>query len=209
MYIGKKRALLKRMKILCVGGNYFVSKNYQTYLITMPLPKRQKHNQKNPKLGKKEEQQEEDRLDDSTTKTSNSYSTESENNSQEEDEWPKKKEGHGKTPSGLTILLEDASGKSRSTITENNIKDNGLLTVIQKSQLMNWAEENFLRKNKITTYEEAIQNKDLHKEICRAMEIGEDAWATVGSEAIKKLRSAMSDRVCQHRKIVKSLYISK
>jgi hypothetical protein len=43
----------------------------------------------------------------------------------------------------------------------------------------------------------------LHKVICKAIGIEESEWAHVGAEAIRKLRSAMSDRVSLHREIVK------
>jgi hypothetical protein len=63
---------------------------------------------------------------------------------------------------------------------------------------MNWAEEQFLCANKIMTFEEATNDVKLHKAACKAMELKNADWAIVGAEAIKKIRSAMSDRVCLH-----------
>jgi hypothetical protein len=85
-------------------------------------------------------------------------------------------------------------GKSISTLSLcPNVAEDGKLTVIQKSKLMNWAEEHFLRANKIMTFEEVAANTKLHEAICRAIGLKDNEWAVVGAEAIKKLRSAMSD----------------
>jgi hypothetical protein len=73
---------------------------------------------------------------------------------------------------------------------------------------MNWAEEQFLRANKIMTFEEATKDVRLHTAASKAMELEDGDWVLVGTEAIKKLRSAMSDRLCIHRKVVKGLYTS-
>jgi hypothetical protein len=50
---------------------------------------------------------------------------------------------------------------------------------------MNWAEEQFLRANKIMTLEEATKDVKLHKATSKAMELEDGDWAIVGSEAIK------------------------
>jgi hypothetical protein len=89
------------------------------------------------------------------------------------------------------------------------VAKDGKLSIIQKSKLMNWAEEHFLRRNKIMMFEEAANDAQLHKAACKAMELKENDWAIVGMEAIRKLRSAMSDRVSIHRKVVKKEYMGK
>jgi hypothetical protein len=115
----------------------------------------------------------------------------------------------------IDMEIEIGSGKDSSlssiglpgTITK---KQSGLvLSVIQKSRLSNWAEHHFLRANKIMSFDEAANDTKLHKAICKAVGIEESDWAHVGAEAIRKLRSAMSDRVSLHRKIVKGLYFGK
>jgi hypothetical protein len=60
-------------------------------------------------------------------------------------EVPKKKDGETDTSS-----LATGTKKTR-------VATNGKLTIIQKSKLMNWAEEQFLRANKIMTFEEATK----------------------------------------------------
>jgi hypothetical protein len=112
-------------------------------------------------------------------------------------------------PEEMTIDL--GSSKVSSNIStlgacEDVAKSGGLLSVIQKSKLMNWAEDNFLREYKILTYEEAAKKTKVHEEICNAIGIEITNWAIVGSEIIKRLRSAMSDRVSLHQKVVKGLY---
>jgi hypothetical protein len=112
-------------------------------------------------------------------------------------EVPKKKDGE-------TDMSSLATGTKKTRVATN-----GKLTIIQKSKLMNWAEEQFLRANKIMTFEEATKDVKLHKAASKAMELEDGDWAIVGAEAIKKLRSAMSDRLCLHRKMVKGLYMGK
>jgi hypothetical protein len=116
-------------------------------------------------------------------------------------------------PEDMTIDVGSGSKGMSSTSTldvcEDVTKTGGLLSVIQKSKLMNWAEDNFLRENKILTFEEAAKKTKLHEEICNAIGIEITNWTIVGSEIIKRLRSAMSDRVSLHRKVVKGLYIGK
>jgi hypothetical protein len=97
-----------------------------------------------------------------------------------------------------------ATGTKKTRVTEN-----GKLTIIQKSKLMNWAEEQFLRANKIMTFEEATKDVKLHAAASKAMELEDGDWVIVGTEAIKKLRSALSDRLCIDRKVVKGLYMGK
>jgi hypothetical protein len=114
-------------------------------------------------------------------------------------EVPKKKDGETDTSS-----LATGMGTKKTHVAKD-----GKLTIIQKSKLMNWAEEQFLRANKIMTFEEASKDVKLHKAASKAMELADGDWAIVGAEAIKKLRGAMSDRMCLHRKVVKGLYMRK
>jgi hypothetical protein len=105
---------------------------------------------------------------------------------------------------------EGEDGKSVSTLTVcPNVAKDGNLTVVQRSNLLNWAEEHFFPGSKIMTFDEAKTNETLRKGICRALGINDVGWAIVGTEAIKKLRSAMSDRLSLNRKVVKGLYIGK
>jgi hypothetical protein len=97
--------------------------------------------------------------------------------------------------------------KSLSTVDAPGGKKGGTLTVIQKARLSNWAEHHFLHANKIMSFEEAVKDTKMHKAICKAIEIDEKDWAVVGTEAIRKLCSAMSDQVSLHRKVVKGLYM--
>jgi hypothetical protein len=115
------------------------------------------------------------------------------------------------SPAGIEILLPTVDGqeKSLSMLTETNVDDNGTLSIIQKTMIANWAEENFLRANKIMTYEEATNHEKLPDALCRAMKIKKEAWLIVGSEAIRKLRSVMSDKLSLHRKAVKHVYTGK
>jgi hypothetical protein len=115
-------------------------------------------------------------------------------------EVPTKKDGETDTSS----LVTGTKGTKKTRVAAD-----GKLTIIQKSNLMNWAEEHFLRANKIMTFEEATKDVKLHKAASNAMELADGDWAIVGAEAIKKLRSAMSDRLCLHRKVVKGLYMGK
>jgi hypothetical protein len=113
-------------------------------------------------------------------------------------------------PEDMIIDVGSSKGMSSTSTLggcEDVTKTGGLLSVIQKSKLMNWAEDNFLRENKILTFEEAAKKTKLHEEICNAIGIEMTKWTIVGSEIIKRLRSAMSDRVSLHRKVVKGLYI--
>jgi hypothetical protein len=121
----------------------------------------------------------------------------------------------GMPPSNIVInkdMEENQEGSKTSvstlTICPNVAKD-GLLTVVQKSNLLNWAEECFFPGSKIITVEEAKKDEKLRDAICHAIGIHEVGWAIVGTEAIKKLRSAMSDRLSLHRKGVRSLYWGK
>jgi hypothetical protein len=121
---------------------------------------------------------------------------------------------YGKTPENMIVKVPNKDGNtdmsSLATGTKKTrVAENGKLTVIQKSKLMNWAEEQFLRANKIMTFEEATKDVRLHAAASKAMELEEGDWVIVGTEAIKKLRSAMSDRLCIHRKVVKGLYMGK
>lgn len=120
-------------------------------------------------------------------------------------------EGGGITgQEGVEIqVIADDVGKSVSALTVSNIAYNGRLTVEQKSQIANWAEQHFLRSNKIMTVEQAAKNMKLRMGICTAIGIKHSEWTIVGSEVIKKLRSIMSDRVSLHRKTVKTLYMGK
>jgi hypothetical protein len=116
-------------------------------------------------------------------------------------------------PEDMTIEVGSSKGMSSTSTLgpacEDVTKSAGLLSVIQKSKLMNWAEDNFLRDYKILTFEEAAKKTKVHEEICTAIGIEKTNWAIVGSEIIKRLRSAMSDRVSLHRKVVKGLYNGK
>jgi hypothetical protein len=115
-------------------------------------------------------------------------------------------------PEDMTIDIGSSKVSSNlSTLGtyEDVAKSGGLLSVIQKSKLMNWAEDNFLREYKILTFKEAAKKTKLHEEICNAIGIENTNWAVVGSEIIKRLRSALSDRVSLHRKVVKGLYNGK
>jgi hypothetical protein len=114
----------------------------------------------------------------------------------------------------VTIRMKDGDTETSSLAVaaehkRTSVAKDGKLTVIQKSKLMNWAEEHFLCSNKIMTFEEAARDVKLHKAASNAMELENGDWAIVGSEAIKKLRSAMSDRLCLHRKVVKGMYMGK
>jgi hypothetical protein len=119
------------------------------------------------------------------------------------------------TPTDMIVAVVNKDGdtdtSSLATGQEKprRVAKDGKLTIIQKSKLMNWAEEHFLRWNKIMTFEEAANNAQLHKAACMAMDLEESDWAFVGPEAIKKLRSAMSDRVSLHRKVTKKEYMGK
>jgi hypothetical protein len=121
---------------------------------------------------------------------------------------------YGKTPENMIVKVPNKDGNtdmsSLATGTKKTrVAENGKLTIIQKSKLMNWAEEQFLRANKIMTFEEATKDVKLHAAASKAMELEDGDWVIVGTEAIKKLRSAMSDRLCIHRKVVKGLYMGK
>jgi hypothetical protein len=106
---------------------------------------------------------------------------------------------------------EEEDGKSVSTLTvfPNVAKDGRNLTVVQISNLLNWAEEHFFSGSKIMTFNEAKANESLCRGICHAIGINDMGWAIVGTEAIKRLRTAMSDRLSLNRKVVKSLYMGK
>jgi hypothetical protein len=94
---------------------------------------------------------------------------------------------------------------SRSLVTgstkKTRVTEKGKLTIIQKSKLMNWAKEHFLRANKIMTLEEATKDVKLHKAVSKAMVLEDGDWAIMGLEVIKKLQSAMSDHLCPHQKL--------
>jgi hypothetical protein len=113
-------------------------------------------------------------------------------------------------PDDMTIDIGSSTGMSSTSTLgpacDDVTKSGGLLSVIQKSKLMNWAEDNFLREYKILTFEEAAKKTKLHEEICNAIGIKKTKWSIIGSEIIKRLRSALSDRVSLHQKIVKGLY---
>jgi hypothetical protein len=120
------------------------------------------------------------------------------------------------TPEDMIVTIRTKDGDTETSSLANavepkktSVAKDGKLTVIQKSKLMNWAEEHFLCSNKIMTFEEAARDVKLHKAASNAMGLENGDWAIVGSEAIKKLRSAMSDRLCVHRKIVKGMYMGK
>jgi hypothetical protein len=102
---------------------------------------------------------------------------------------------------------KDSGSLSTLDLPGTTTKKAGSLSVIQKSRLSNWAEHHFLCANKIMgSYDEVANDiKELHQAICKVLGIEESDWAHVGAEAIKKLRSAMSDRVSLHQKIVKGL----
>jgi hypothetical protein len=121
-----------------------------------------------------------------------------------------------RTPEEMIIDIKKKDGDTDTSSLGTGVQDkprrvakDGKLSIIQKSKLMNWAEEHFLRRNKIMMFEEAANDAQLHKAACKAMELEESDWAIVGMEAIKKLRSAMSDRVSIHRKVVKKEYMGK
>jgi hypothetical protein len=104
------------------------------------------------------------------------------------------------TPANMIVTIPTKDGdtdtSSLAIVVEPKktlVAKDGKLTVIQKSKLINWAKEQFLRSNKIMTFEEAARDVKLHKAASKAMELEDGDWAIVGSEAIKKLRSAMSD----------------
>jgi hypothetical protein len=113
-------------------------------------------------------------------------------------------------PEDMTIDVGSSKGMSSTSTLgpacDDVTKSGGLLSVIQKSKLMNWAEDNFLREYKILTFEETAKKTEVHEEICNAIGIEKTNWAIVGLEIIKRLRSAMSDRVSLHQKVVKGLY---
>lgn len=114
------------------------------------------------------------------------------------------------TPKDMMVEVDGAGGKTMSTLTIcPNVASDGLLTVVQKSNLLNWAEEHFFPANKIMTVEEANRDEKLRRVACHAIGIKEVGWAIVGTEVIKRLRTAMSDRLSLHRKVVKNLYLGK
>jgi hypothetical protein len=95
-----------------------------------------------------------------------------------------------KTPANMIVEVPKKDGNTdtsslASGTKKTRVANNGKLTVIQKSKLMNWAEEQFLRANKIMTLEEATKDVKLHKATSKAMELEDGDWAIVGSEAIK------------------------
>jgi hypothetical protein len=149
--------------------------------------------------------EEEKSIDDTASRT-----TAETNTSRKEDEGDGLEEHRtGETsPAGNEILVPDKDGqeKSLSALSETNVDKNGTLSIIQKSMIANWAEEHFLRANKIMTYEEAAKHEKLPDALCLAMNIRKEEWSIVGSEAIRKLRSVMSDKLSVHRKIVKQIY---
>jgi hypothetical protein len=104
------------------------------------------------------------------------------------------------SPAGNEILLPavDGQDKSLSMLTETYVDNNGMLSIIQKSMIANWAEENFQRANKIMTCAEAANHEKLPHALCCAMKIKNEAWSIVGSEAIRKSRSVMSDKLSLH-----------
>jgi hypothetical protein len=149
--------------------------------------------------------------DGSTTETEDTVVSTSKNKEYEKDSGDDKKDddmdeesGDGGTPPNNIV------SKTVSTLTIcPNVAKDGLLTVVQKSNLLNWAEECFFPGSKIITIEEAKKDHGLRGAICHAIGIHEVGWAIVGTEAIKKLCSAMSDRLSLHQKGVRSLYWGK
>jgi hypothetical protein len=155
-------------------------------------------------------------LETTTTETEdNDSKTEEEEKELEEFGYDNGKEGaqeSGENCEPIDMEIDIGSDKDSSLSTlglPGDKKAGPLLGVIQKSRLSNWAEHHFLRANKIMSFDEAAKDTKLHKAICKAVGIEESEWAHVGAEAIRKLRSAMSDRVSLHRKIVKGLYLGK
>jgi hypothetical protein len=159
-------------------------------------------------------QKEKDPEDDTITETEEeSKSTNGSNNGglgNEERENSSDGPKHMEIEWGKDKCSDEDDGKSVSTLTVcPNVAKDGNLTVVQKSNLLNWAEEHFFPGSKIMTFDEAKTNETLRKGICHAIGINDLGWAIVGSEAIKRLRTAMSDRLSLNRKVVKSLYMGK
>jgi hypothetical protein len=179
--------------------------------MTRPIAKRPKKN-----LQKKTQD------DGSTTETEDTVVSTKENKEYEKDSSDDKKDdymdkenGDGGTPPYNIVITKQSEENQEGTKTVStlticpNIAKDGLLTVVQKSNLLNWAEECFFPGSKIITVEEAKKDNALRGAICRAIGIHEVGWAIVGTEAIKKLRSAMSDCLSLHRKGVRILYWGK
>jgi hypothetical protein len=86
---------------------------------------------------------------------------------------------------GMEENQEGSKTVSTLSICPNVAKD-GLLTVVQKSNLLNWAEECFFPGSKIITIEEAKKDNTLRGAICRAIGIHEVGWAIMGNRSIQK-----------------------
>jgi hypothetical protein len=166
---------------------------------------------KRPKKILQKESQEDEattETEDTVVSTNKSKESRTECGDKNEDDMAVENGDGGTPPSNIVFNkdMEDSQDdrKTVSTLTMcPNVARDGLLTVVQKSNLLNWAEECFFPGSKIITVEEAKKDEKLREAICRAIGIQEVGWAIVGTEAIKKLRSAMSDRLSLHRKGVR------
>jgi hypothetical protein len=160
--------------------------------------------------------------DGSTMETEDTMVNTNENKENEKDSGDDKKDddmaeesgGGGTPPNNIVITKQTEENQEGSKIVSMlticpNIAKDGLLTVVQKSNLLNWVEECFFPGSKIITIEEAKKDNALRGAICHAIGIHEVGWAIVGTEVIKKLRSAMSDHLSLHQKGVRSLYWGK
>lgn len=83
------------------------------------------------------------------------------------------------------------------------------MSVIQKSNLLNWVDEVFSRHNKVLMLADLEDNIQLHNKICQEIKISVDEWAKYRKEALLTIKTQITEKMSSHRKSVRSLYRGK
>lgn len=80
------------------------------------------------------------------------------------------------------------------------------MSVIQKSNLLNWVDEVFSRHNKVLMLADLEENDQLHKKICQEVKISDNDWVKYRKEALSTVKTQITEKMSSHRKSVRSLY---
>jgi hypothetical protein len=98
-----------------------------------------------------------------------------------------------------------AQGTSLSSISDG-LGDNQKMSVVQKSNLLNWVDEFFSRHNKVMLLSDLEGNLQLHLKICREINVPSDQWTKYKKDALLTIKSQITERMSSHRKSVHLLY---
>lgn len=99
----------------------------------------------------------------------------------------------------------DTSLSSITEVVSSNVK----MSVVQKSNLLNWVDEFFSRHNKVMMLKDLEENLQLHLKICQEINVPNHQWVKYKKDALLTIKTQITERMSSHRKAVHLLYKGK